>query len=510
MALGYVMITDNTIGIGLAETLAANAVELLVAKFTGVEFLPKLTVSYDVESSGVAIIFGDTPSININLGLQSGGEYYATKAEIVELLKTDTQAIDNYGIVYDGSGDDNFEKILGAPRLVADENGGYRFAGEGEKATHYLVSGDDYAVAAYACSEYVWLGKRYTLNENNEFVEVTDPYSAEGLFKQANDGAYVRLDDTDLTLDAFKDRHESAGKYVTYENGDYVALKTYLRVTGKTEGEISTTKRYELDVTLIKGEYLELGDLKISLSLGNLGIKLNQGAPSNPAPVDGGYTDFAKEGGVRISTSVDVSYYGAEGEQVDLSSLVDFIVGLIGVQGVSNNDLRLNITSELGYDDNAYFNVKLDIYADIAKLLGMLFAEDGTVADTSDMLQLALSVRKYMPAKGGGYELGDVLIGVYLVDDTLYVDLSALLGETAKVSISGLNIIDLIMGALGGTTEEPATDSAEGLTAGIKDVLNITSHDYAYLGALVNPGYFSVQLTMAAVEAILSRPLSST
>lgn len=509
MALGYVMITDNTIGIGLAETLAANAVELLAAKFTGVEFLPKLTVSYDVESSGVAIIFGDTPSININLGLQSGGEYYATKAEIVELLKTDTQAIDNYGIVYDGSGNDNFDKILGAPRLVADENGGYRFAGEGEKATHYLVSSDDYAVAAYACSEYVWLGKRYTLNENNEFVEVTDSYSAEGLFTQADDGAYVKLDDTDLTLDAFKDRYESPGesadKYVTYKNGDYVALKTYLRVTGKTEGEISATKRYKLDATLIKGEYLELGDLKISLSLGNLGIKLNQGAPSNPAPVDGGYTDFAKEGGVRISTSVDVSYYGAEGEQVDLSSLVDLIVGLIGVQGVSNNDLRLNITSELGYDDNAYFNVKLDIYADIAKLLGMLFAEDGTVADTSNMLQLALSVRKYMPAKGGGYELGDVLIGVYLVDDTLYVDLSALLGETAKVSISGLNIIDLIMGALGGTTEEPATDSAEGLTAGIKDVLNITSHDYAYLGALVNPGYFSVQLTMAAVEAILGK-----
>ena len=505
MALGYVMITDNTIGIGLAETLAANAVELLAAKFTGVEFLPKLTVSYDVESSGVAIIFGDTPSININLGLQSGGEYIADKEEMIELLSTDTQAIDNYGIVYDGSGDDNFDKIFGAPRLVEDGNGGYRFAGEGETATHYLVSGDDYAVAAYACSEYVWLGKRYTLNENNEFVEVTDPYSAEDLFTQADDGAYVRLDDNDLTLDAFKDRYESAGKYVTYQNGDYVALKTYLRVTGKTEGEISKTKRYELNVTLIKGEYLELGDLKISLSLGNLGIKLNQGAPSNPAPVDGGYTDFAKEGGVRISTSVDVSYYGAEGEQVDLSSLVDFIVGLIGVQGVSNNDLRLNITSELGYDDNAYFNVKLDIYADIAKLLGMLFAEDGTVADTSNMLQLALSVRKYMPVEGGGYELGDVLIGVYLVDDTLYVDLSALLGETAKVSISGLNIIDLITGALGGTTEEPATDSAEGLTAGIKDVLNVTSHDYAYLGALVNPGYFSVQLTMAAVEAILGK-----
>ena len=510
MALGYVMIADNTIGIGLAETLAANAVELLVSKFTGSEYLPKLTVTYDVDSSGVAIIFGDTPSININLGVQSGGNYFATADEIKQLLTTDTQAATNYNIT-----DATFEAIVGKPVLAADGSGGYRFVGEeSAEATHYLIADDDYAVAAYACSEYVWLGTRYTLvadansSSGYRFEPVADPY--ENAFSASSTGGYVRLNDADVSdTGAFRTRYESDGTVVKYDTDDYVALNTYLRVTGMSESDVSD-RRYNLNAALIKGEYLKLGDFRVSMSLGNLGIKVNQGAATNPAPVDESYTDFAKEGGIRISTSVDVSFYGAEGEQVDLSSLLDFIIGLIGVQGVSNNDLRLNITSALGYEDNPYFNVKLDIFVDVAKLLKALLG-DGTNKDTSDSLQLALSIRQYElnsaydPDKPDSekYVLGDVLIGVYLVDDTLYIDLSALLGSTAKVNISELNIIDLIMGATGNDTT--ASESAEAFTAGIKDVLNATSHDYAYLGALVNPGYFSLQLTMAAVEAILGK-----
>ncbi len=510
MALGYVMITDNTIGIGLAETLAANAVELLVSKFTGSEYLPKLTVTYGVDSSGVAIIFGDTPSININLGVQSGGNYFATADEIKQLLTTDTQAATNYNIT-----DATFEAIVGKPVLAADGSGGYRFVGEeSAEATHYLIADDDYAVAAYACSEYVWLGTRYTLvadansSSGYRFEPVANPYAA--AFAQNDNGSYVKLDANDVgDTGAFRTRYESDGTVVKYDTDDYVALNTYLRVTGMSESDVSD-RRYNLNAALIKGEYLKLGDFRVSMSLGNLGIKVNQGAATNPAPVDESYTDFAKEGGIRISTSVDVSFYGAEGEQVDLSSLLDFIIGLIGVQGVSNNDLRLNITSALGYEDNPYFNVKLDIFVDVAKLLKALLG-DGTNKDTSDSLQLALSIRQYElnsaydPDKPDSekYVLGDVLIGVYLVDDTLYIDLSALLGSTAKVNISELNIIDLIMGATGNDTT--ASESAEAFTAGIKDVLNATSHDYAYLGALVNPGYFSLQLTMAAVEAILGK-----
>ena len=511
MALGYVMITDNTIGIGLAETLAANAVELLVSKFTGSEYLPKLTVTYGVDSSGVAIIFGDTPSININLGVQSGGNYFATADEIKQLLTTDTQAATNYNIT-----DATFEAIVGKPVLAADGSGGYRFVGkESAEATHYLIADDDYAVAAYACSEYVWLGTRYTLvadansSSGYRFEPVANPYAA--AFAQNDNGSYVKLDANDVgDTGAFRTRYESDGTVVKYDTDDYVALNTYLRVTGMSESDVSAKRRYNLNAALIKGEYLKLGDFRVSMSLGNLGIKVNQGAATNPAPVDESYTDFTSSGGVRISTSVDVSFYGAEGEQVDLSSLLDFIIGLIGVQGVSNNDLRLNITSALGYEDNPYFNVKLDIFVDVAKLLKALLG-DGTNKDTSDSLQLALSIRQYElnsaydPDKPDSekYVLGDVLIGVYLVDDTLYIDLSALLGSTAKVNISGLNIIDLIMGATGNDTT--ASESAEAFTAGIKDVLNATSHDYAYLGALVNPGYFSLQLTMAAVEAILGK-----
>ena len=33
----------------------------------------------------------------------------------------------------------------------------------------------------------------------------------------------------------------------------------------------------------------------------------------------------------------------------------------------------------------------------------------------------------------------------------------------------------------------------------------MTMHDYAYLAAAINPGYFSLQLTLAAVNAILAK-----
>ena len=190
--------------------------------------------------------------------------------------------------------------------------------------------------------------------------------------------------------------------------------------------------------------------------------------------------------------------------------MLDFIVGLLNVSGVSGNDLRLNITSALGYPDSPYFNVALDIYADLPKLLGMLLGDGEGEATPKNALQLALEIKKYEPQADGTYKLGEkALIGVYLANDTLYADLSALLGDTAKISISGLNIIDLLMNSSSAETpaegETPAETVAEGFAAGIADILGATSHDYAYIGALVNPGYICIQLTMAAVEAILGK-----
>ena len=508
MILGHLLIADDTIGIGLAENLVANLIDNFIEDFSGLEYLPKLSVSYDAESSGIAILLGKQPTIKITVGVLSGGEFYGTKDEALELLANDTNGAANYGIT-----EENFDSVVGKPVLV-EENGDYRFAQGDETANVYFFADEEYALAAYASSENVWLGDRYKLVIDDaaageyhfQFVE----NALAGAFTQDNDGAFVQLNDTDVQ-GKFSSRFESqATGYISYEVGDFVALTTYLRVTGATS--VDASRRYAFDETAVKdgAHFMKLGDLKLTIELGDLGLKVGQGDPSNPAPKgDEEYRDIMKDGGVRISTSIDVSFYGAEGEMVDLGSVLDFIVGLLNVSGVSGNDLRLNITSALGYPDSPYFNVALDIYADLPKLLGMLLGDGEGEATPKNALQLALEIRQYEPKKGGGYELGGTLIGVYLANDTLYADLSALLGDTAKISISGLNIIDLIMNSASAETpaegETPAETTAEGFAAGIADILGAASHDYAYIGALVNPGYICIQLTMAAVEAILGK-----
>lgn len=515
MILGHLLIADDTIGIGLAENLVANLIDNFIEDFSGLEYLPKLSVSYDAESSGIAILLGKQPTVKVTVGVLSGGEFYGTKDEVWELLANDTNGAANYDIT-----EENFDLVVGDPVLI-EEDGDYRFAQEGETATVYFFADEEYAVAAYASSENVWLGDRYKLVIDDaaageyHFAPVAN--ALDGAFTQRNDGAFVQLNAADVDANSqgkFTSRFESqATGYVRYEEGDFVALTTYLRVTGATS--VDASRRYAFDETKVTdgAHFMKLGDLKLTIELGDLGLKVGQGKASNPAPKgDAEYRNIMTDGGVRISTSIDVSFYGAEGEMVDLGSVLDFIVGLLNVSGVSGNDLRLNITSALGYSDSPYFNVALDIYADLPKLLGALLGGEGGEGDeagTSNALQLALEIKRYEPKKGGGYELGGTLIGVYLANDTLYADLSALLGDTAKISISGLNIIDLLMNSTSAETpaegETPAETSAEGFAAGIADILGATSHDYAYIGALVNPGYICIQLTMAAVEAILGK-----
>ena len=503
MILGHLLIADDTIGIGLAENLVANLIDNFIEDFSGLEYLPKLSVSYDAESSGIAILLGEQPTIKVTVGVLSGGEFYGTKDEVWELLANDTNGVANYGITKE-----NFDSVIGDPVLI-EENG--------ETAPVYFLADEEYALAAYASSENVWLGDRYKLVPGDaageyhfEFVE----NALDGAFEPDPEGAFVRLEEEDVQ-GKFSSRFESqATGYISYEVGDYVALTTYLRVTGTTSVGAERS-RYAFDETAVRdgAHFMKLGDLKLTIELGDLGLKVGQGksnpAPNNDPKKDAEYRNIMTDGGVRISTSIDVSFYGAEGEMVDLGSVLDFIVGLLNVSGVSGNDLRLNITSALGYPDSPYFNVALDIYADLPKLLGMLLGDGEGEATPKNALQLALEIRQYEPKKGGGYELGGTLIGVYLENDTLYADLSALLGDTAKISISGLNIIDLIMNSASAETpaegETPAETTAEGFAAGIADILGATSHDYAYIGALVNPGYICIQLTMAAVEAILGK-----
>lgn len=112
-------------------------------------------------------------------------------------------------------------------------------------------------------------------------------------------------------------------------------------------------------------------------------------------------------------------------------------------------------------------------------------------------MQIGLEVNRYNYGDDAKQPTTPVL-KVYFFDNTLYADLYGLLGEGMQVKLEGLDLLDLIAGAA-------SEGAAEAVATTMEAAENMTLHDYAYLGALINPGYFSLQLTLSAVQAILAK-----
>lgn len=483
LLVGQALFAGDMISVGITENLLAGLIEALVPEFPeeDLELLPTFTVTSGADTSGVNLLFGDgSLALQVQLGIRGGFDDFATVKEVYDALKG-VGADTVYGI-----NDGNLNEFIGTVRVTATEtDDGTTYAEGGDKV---VLSTKDYALAAFASPEEIWLGTRYEMSvANGELVftaiSYKDSYVTSGAFTQSATGAYVLVNaEDDLSS------YEGEGSKVNYTD-KFMPLANYLKLTGKTADEVETSRRYSLDASKIVGEYVKLGDVTIALELGDLGVTLNEEF-SEPVPTatDVEFQDVLKAS-IRLSTSIDIGFHGTSPADIDLGALADLIFGIdaiktaLGVE-LTNNSLDVSVTGELGNADRAYFNVRLDAWFDLR-----------------GGLQVRLTVGRYDETETGAVELTTV-IGVVLADDTLFADLSGLLGTGVKGYISNLGVEELLFEALGGVLN---TSAFEATTATISDTENMTLHDYAYLAVMINPGYFSLQLTLATIQAILAK-----
>lgn len=468
LLVGQALFAGDMISVGITENLLAGLIEALVPEFPeeDLELLPTFTVTSGADTSGVNLLFGDgSLALQVQLGVRGGFDDYAPLDEVVEVIEQLGSA-SVYGI-------DDISAYLGGTTLNSE--------------SEVVISTEDYALAVYASPEEAWLGDRYTLSGFNaeghpEFTLVQDAYA--GAFTQSDDGLYGILTEDLTSYQGVTGGQVTEGTYVTYEEGTYMLVSRIEKLTRETY----SGARYSFDEDAVTGEYIKLGDVTIALELGDIGVLVNEEFSAALSDDEKAAYGNVLSSSVRISTSVDVGFYGHTGADIDLGSLADLIFGIdaiksaLGVE-LTNNSLDVNITGELGNEDAPYFNIQLDGWIDLG----------------TGKLQVLLEVGRY--DESGGL---DTMLAVSLADDTLYADLSGLLGTGVKGYITNLGVETLIADALGGLTGT-GTQNAEATTATISDTSDMTLHEYAYLAVMINPGYFSLQLTLAAIEAIIAK-----
>lgn len=482
LLVGQVLFAGDMISVGITENLLAGLIKALVPEFPeeDLELLPTFTVTSGADTSGVNLLFGDgSLALQVQLGVRGGFDDYAPLGDVVKVIERLGSA-SVYGI-------DDISAYLGGITLNSE--------------SEVVISTEDYALAVYASPEEAWLGDRYTLsgfdatghpvfapvNKDDAYPNTDDAHA--NAFKKSENGLYGIITADLIPKDGLESYQGvtggqvTEGTYVTYEEGTYMLVSRIEKLTGKAY----TGTRYSFDEDAVTGEYVRLGDVNIALELGDLGVTLNEEF-SEPVPTDVEFKDVL-EASIRLSTSIDIGFHGTSPADIDLGALADLIFGIdaiktaLGVE-LTNNSLDVSVTGELGNADRAYFNVRLDAWFDLR-----------------GGLQVRLTVGRYDETETGAVELTPV-IGVVLADDTLFADLSGLLGTGVKGYISNLGVEELLFEALGGLLN---TGTADALAATISDTENMTLHDYAYLAVMINPGYFSLQLTLATIQAILAK-----
>lgn len=487
LILGQLLFANDMLSVGLTEDLLANIIDNFLPDFDkdSLSFLPNIKVTSASDTSGINILFGGAPSIQIQLGVMSGMDSVIAVNDIV--ANPDRYiAKDLYGI-------NNVDEYLKDIKVSGNAETGYKLNSEnGDKV---IVSTSEYALAAYASSETIWLGDRYNLTiENGKpvFVKEENAYAdKDNIWAVDENGLYG-----DIPQELKDYQGISEAEFVTYAAGDKMlvaAIELLMRRTDDTYTYSGT--RYTLHPEYIKGKYIKLGDLNVAIEIGDLGIRINEEFTGNMQATAGlkpeNFTSVDKAK-LRLSTNVDVSFFGEAGEAVDLSELLDLILKKIPGSPLANNELVINIVGALGDKDNPYLNAKLDAYIDLATF----------------SLEVALVVNRYQTDGEKAGELGNTLLAVYLKDDSVYVDLSGILGDGVMVSVTHLGLNQLLADKLGGLLTSAGmggSSAAEAVTATIEDALGMTLHDYAYLGVLINPGYFSLQLTAMVINAIVAK-----
>ena len=166
-------------------------------------------------------------------------------------------------------------------------------------------------------------------------------------------------------------------------------------------------------------------------------------------------------------------------------------MGLISPDSaISGSTLKLNIVNEFGNYLGAFLTLDLAANIDV----------------NTFKVELALELNKN--AKGtSGTTVSKKLLGVYLIDNALYVDLSGILGNSAKIAVTGLNLNGLLEGVLGKFLNTEDTSATGASTASKSDITTIeqTMKDYAYFMINVTPQKLLLQLNADLINAIYKK-----
>lgn len=500
LLLGQALFAGDMLSVGLNEAILSGLIGALMPEFPEdqLQYLPTFKITSGSDTSGVNILVGGGPSVQIQLAFNGGSDDFDSVDKVVEYLNSIT--VDGnpvYSTVY-GIGS------LYTPAEGEKPEAGYLADIKNPANGEIVLSTKEYALVIATATEEAWLGDRYELTGfdaegNPEFSDEPLPYDksygeafveASSTTDSANTSGIGYLEITEGIADKLDSYiYESADSSLTYEVGHYMLISTYERVTGET---YSGTKYY-FDEDKVVGKYLKVGDLSLAVELGDLSLGFNREFSDGLTEEEkGGYTNLLTDGAIRLNTSIDVGFHGVTGADIELGALVDLIFGIDAIKtalgaNLVNNSLAVDIIGDLGNASGPYFNIVLDAYIELGG--------EGSIP-IKDM-QIGLEVNRYNYGDDAKQPTTPVL-KVYFFDNALYADLYGLLGEGMQVKLEGLDLLDLIAGAA-------SEGAAEAVATTMEAAENMTLHDYAYLGALINPGYFSLQLTLSAVQAILAK-----
>ena len=537
LLLGQVLFANDMLSVGLTETILAGLIEAMVPEFPkeDLELLPTFKITSGSDTTGINLLFGDgSLGVQVQLGIQGGFDDFATIEEATTVLEDLIGAANSniYGI---NSYDAYFAKIAYLNAETDGDDTVYTPV-EGTSAVNaggnaVVISTETYALAAYASPNEAWLGDRYELvdfdedghpvfgswnrDENGNFETDADgartyaytlapvdkdvAYNNAFIRNDAGTGLYGRLpvESKDYQGIVGGQVSDPNNLYIVYEQYAYMLVSNIEKLLRRENEDYKyDADTYDFDEDNVTGEYVLLGDVYVTIELDDLSLALNKpfSAPDEAVKlVDEDGTPLEKSEftainklGIRLQTSLDIGFWGETGASVNLGELADLILGiealktLLGGTQFVGSDLGITVGGDIGDKEKAYYTVNLDAY----------FKFDGTLQVKLDVIDNHLET----PAP---------ILSVILEDDTLYADLSGVLGAGVKGKITGLGLKDTLLTALVGAGL--AESSAEATTAAIDDTYGMTLHDYAYIAAAINPGYFSLQLTLAAVQAILAK-----
>lgn len=487
LLLGQALLAGDMLSVGLNEAILSGLIGALMPEFPEdqLQYLPTFKITSGSDTSGVNILVGGGPSVQIQLAFNGGSDDFAPVEEAVDYLN---------GITVDGNPVYSTVYGIASEEALRTYLTGIKTNDDGE----LVLSTKEYGLVIATATEEAWLGERHELTGfdaegNPEFSPVSKPYA--NAFSTKSEGTsgvkYLQID-ADIAAELAAYTYESADSRLTYDVGDYMLVSTYERVTDKTEPYSGTV--YYFNESKVVGKYLKLGDLTLAIELGDLSLGFNREFSDGLTEEEKrDYTNLLTEGKLRLNTSIDVGFHGVTGADIELGALVDLIFGIDAIKtalGVDlvNNSLAVDIIGDLGNASGPYFNIVLDAYIELGG--------EGSIP-IKDM-QIGLTVNRYNYSSTGEQTGTTPVLKVYFFDNTLYADLYGLLGEGMQVKLEELDLLDLIAGAA-------SEGAAEAVATTMEAAENMTLHDYAYLGALINPGYFSLQLTLSAVQAILAK-----